>query len=231
MRYSEISRKEQKCQDLTSLTVKEFDSLVPVFEEEFRKYMKTHCLDRKDRIGREYVTYMNCPLPTAADRLLFILTYVKTNNLQVVHGELFGMSQGKANQWIHTLLPVLQAALQKVGDVPARSMKELARRLGKDVLPALSSSESLDDMTSIDTIPDTPENSRVAQDILQNMRISASGVSSESSDCSIDLTEEKHDPPTSPPFFAKMGQREKYSGQRMMKSKKSITVERKRHTL
>jgi hypothetical protein len=84
MRYAEISRKEQKCQDLTSLTVKEFDNLLPVFEDEFQKYMKIHRLDGKDRFGRKYVTYANCPLPTAADRLLFILIYIKTNNLQVI---------------------------------------------------------------------------------------------------------------------------------------------------
>src|SRR5437016_9256562 len=46
------------------------------------------------------------------DRLLFILVYVKTYALQVVQGRLFGMVQGKANQWIHILLPTLLAALR-----------------------------------------------------------------------------------------------------------------------
>ena len=76
------------------------------------------------------VLYKNSPLPTPADRLLFILGSLKTSALQVVHGRLFGMVQGKANQWIHVLLPVLLAALRALGDAPARSLAALAQRLG-----------------------------------------------------------------------------------------------------
>jgi hypothetical protein len=61
---------------------------------------------------------------------LFILVYLKTYTLQVVHGRLFGMVQGKANQWIHVLLPALLAALRALGDAPARSLTALAQRFG-----------------------------------------------------------------------------------------------------
>jgi hypothetical protein len=61
---------------------------------------------------------------------LFILVYLKTYALQVVHGRLFGMVQGKANQWIHALLPALLVALRALGDAPARSLAALAQRLG-----------------------------------------------------------------------------------------------------
>jgi len=50
--------------------------------------------------------------------------------LQVVQGRLFGMGQSKANQWIHVLLPWLLAALRTLGDAPARSLTDLAQRLG-----------------------------------------------------------------------------------------------------
>src|SRR5438045_9755959 len=110
LRYCEVSQKEQKFLDMTSLTVEEFDQLVPAFEEAFQARMKQWCLDGKPRRGRGYRTYANCPLPTPQDRLLFILFYVKTNVLQVVQGQVFGMSQNKANQCIHTLLPVLYMA-------------------------------------------------------------------------------------------------------------------------
>src|SRR5258708_15039085 len=129
MRYADRRRREQKCLDFTSLTVEEFDKLVPVFEEEFQKHMKNHRLDGKERVGREYVTYANCPLPTAEDRLLFLLVYLKTYPLQVVQGRLFGLPQGKTNQWIHVLLPVLQEALRQLGDAPSRSLEALAQRL------------------------------------------------------------------------------------------------------
>lgn len=87
-------------------------------------------MDGKPRTARRFTVYQNCPFPTPEDRLLFILTYLKTYALQVVHGRLFGMVQGKANQWIHVLLPALLAALRTLGDAPARSLPALAQRLG-----------------------------------------------------------------------------------------------------
>ena len=87
-------------------------------------------MDGKPRTARRFTVYKNCPLPTPEDRLLFLLTYLKTSALQVVHGRLFGMVQGKANQWIHVLLPVLLTALRILGDAPARSLAALAQRLG-----------------------------------------------------------------------------------------------------
>ena len=56
-------------------------------------------------------------------------TYLKTYAVQVVQGRLFGMSQSKANQWIHVLLPALLAALRGLGDAPARSLTPLAHKL------------------------------------------------------------------------------------------------------
>jgi hypothetical protein len=67
--------------------------------------------------------------PRPEDRLVFILTYLKTYSLQVVQGRLFGMGQSKAHQWIHVLLPALLAALRTLGDAPARSLTALAQRL------------------------------------------------------------------------------------------------------
>src|SRR5207302_3653127 len=61
MRYADVSQKERKFLDLTSLTVEEFDQLVPAFEEAFQERMKEWCLDGKKRTGRKYQTYMNCP--------------------------------------------------------------------------------------------------------------------------------------------------------------------------
>ena len=116
--------------DLTSLTLDEFQQLVPPFEAAFHAHMAAWCLDGKPRTARCFSVYQHCPLPTPEDRLLFILAYVKTYSLQVVQGRLFGMGQSKAHQWIHVLLPVLLAALRTLGDAPARSLTALAQRLG-----------------------------------------------------------------------------------------------------
>jgi hypothetical protein len=139
---AEVSQKDLKFLDLTSLTVKEFEQILPVFEEKFHDRMKYFRLDGKPRLGREYRTYINCPLPTPEDRLLFILVYIKNNPLQVLQGELFDMPQNKANQWIHTLLPVLLATMRSLGDAPARSLEELAKRIGQHVTADISSTPS-----------------------------------------------------------------------------------------
>ena len=115
---------------LTSLTLDALQQLVPPFEAAFQARMAAWRMDGKPRTARRFTVYKNCPLPTPEDRLLFILTYLKTYALQVVHGRLFGMVQGKANQWIHVLLPALLAALRALGDAPARSLAALAQRLG-----------------------------------------------------------------------------------------------------
>jgi hypothetical protein len=116
--------------DVTSLTLDEFQQLVPPFEAAFHAHMAVWRLDGKPRTARQFAVYSNCPLPTPEDRLFFILASIKTYSLQVVQGRLFGMGQSKANQWIHVLLPVIRAALRTLGDAPARSLTALAQRLG-----------------------------------------------------------------------------------------------------
>ena len=115
---------------MTSLTVDEFQQVVPPFEAAFQAHMAGWRLDGKLRTARRYTTYKNCPLLTPGDRLLFILVYLKTYPLQVVQGRLFGMGQSKAHQWIHVLLVVLRATRRALGEAPTRSVTELAQRLG-----------------------------------------------------------------------------------------------------
>jgi hypothetical protein len=130
LRFADLQSRPTEFLDLTSVTLDEFQQLVPPFEAAFQARMAAWRMDGKPRTARRFTVYKNCPLPTPDDRLLFILTYLKTYALQVVHGRLFGMVQGKANQWIHVLLPALLAALRALGDAPARSLPALAQRLG-----------------------------------------------------------------------------------------------------
>jgi Helix-turn-helix of DDE superfamily endonuclease len=130
LRFADLQTRPTEVLDLTSLTVDEFQQLVPPFEAAFQAHMAHWRLDGKRRTARRYTTYQNCPLPTPEDRLLYILVYLKTYPLQVVQGRLFGMGQSKAHQWIHVLLVVLRVALQALGDTPTRSLAALANRLG-----------------------------------------------------------------------------------------------------
>ena len=129
-RFTDVQDRPTEFLDMTSLTLDEFQQLVPPFEAAFQAHMAAWRLDGKPRTARRFTVYKNCPLPTPEDRLFFILTYLKTYALQVVQGRLFGMGQSKANQWIHVLLPALLAALRTLGDAPARSLTALAQRFG-----------------------------------------------------------------------------------------------------
>jgi hypothetical protein len=129
VRFADVQSRPTEFLDFTSLTLEEFQQLVPPFEAAFQAHMAAWRLDGKPRTARQFAVYQNCPLPTPEDRLFFILTYLKTYSLQVVQGRLFGMGQSKANQWIHVLLPALLAALHTLGDAPARSLTALAQRL------------------------------------------------------------------------------------------------------
>src|SRR5438128_548071 len=130
VRFTDLQSRPLEFLDFTSVTLDEFQQLVPPFETAFHARMVAWRMDGKPRTARRFTVYKNCPLPTPEDRLLFILVYLKTYALQVVQGRLFGMVQGKANQWIHVLLPALLAALRALGDAPARSLTALAQRLG-----------------------------------------------------------------------------------------------------
>ena len=66
-----------------------------------------------------------------ADKLLFILTYVKQHPIQAMQGQLFGMSQSNANTWIHVLHPVLNQALADQELLPARTADALAVMLAQ----------------------------------------------------------------------------------------------------
>jgi hypothetical protein len=145
VRFSDVQARPTEFLDFTSLTLDEFQQLVPSFEAAFQAHMAAWRLDGKPRTARQFSVYQNCPLPTPEDRLLFILAYVKTYSLQVVQGRLFGMGQSKANQWIHVLLPVLLTALRALGDAPARTLTALAQRLGVSEADAASVVTSLEE--------------------------------------------------------------------------------------
>jgi hypothetical protein len=92
--YGELS--PNQVLDMTSLVPEELEQLVPPFEAEFQEHMSKWRIDRKPRTKRSFAVYKNCPLPTAHERLFFLLVYLKTLPIQASHGCMFGLPQGKA---------------------------------------------------------------------------------------------------------------------------------------
>jgi Helix-turn-helix of DDE superfamily endonuclease len=108
--YEDVIQRAGSLRTMTGLTEPEFTALLPHFEHALAAYLQDRTIDGQPRTSRRDSPYDHCPLPTIADKLLFILTYLKQNPIQEVHGQLFGMSQSHANKWIHLLHTVLNQA-------------------------------------------------------------------------------------------------------------------------
>ena len=128
LEYTHLKRNPRKFLALTGLTVKEFKALLPAFSEAYRnKYEGDKTLAKRKR-QRQVGGGRIGQLKTAEQKLLFILVHQKTYPLQVVLGELFGLSQSSANDWIHRLLPILREALIALGVMPERDGRNLPKR-------------------------------------------------------------------------------------------------------
>jgi hypothetical protein len=128
----EVTQRAGSLRSLTGLTEAEFHALLPPVEQAFVTYRQDRTIDGQPRTSRRYSTYGTCPWPTMADKRLFILTYLKQNPIQEVQGQLCGMSQSKANTWLHVLHPVLNQALADQERLPARTAAALAARFETD---------------------------------------------------------------------------------------------------
>ncbi len=122
--YAELKTNTRKFLSLTSLTPFEFESLLPAFEKAYlKKYPATKTMAgnaRKRKVGAG----RKGSLENIEQKLLFVLVYQKGYPLQSIMGELFGISQGRANEWIHRLLPILKQALDNLGVLPERDPKK-----------------------------------------------------------------------------------------------------------
>src|SRR5207248_8575884 len=126
--YKTLSTQSHSFLAMTGLTLAEFRDLLPAFE---RAYDRIHPLDQTANgqpRQRWFGAGPHSVLSPSEDKLLFLLVYLKTYPLQVVLGQLFGLSTPRANYWLHHLLPVLRSALDGLGVLPERDGAGVARR-------------------------------------------------------------------------------------------------------
>ena len=64
LRFADVQARPAEFLDLTSLTLDEFQQLVPPFEVAFQAHMASWRLDGKPRTARRCSVYQNRPLPT-----------------------------------------------------------------------------------------------------------------------------------------------------------------------
>src|SRR5262245_6531673 len=79
-----------------------------------------------ERTPTPHGAWRNSVLASLEQKLLFVLVYQKRYPLPCVIARLFGLSQSRADRWIHELLPLLRDALTELQMMPERNPKRIA---------------------------------------------------------------------------------------------------------
>jgi hypothetical protein len=144
---------------MTSLTVPEFEALLPTFTEESAKvHSLTHTRAGTPR-RRKAGGGNKARLATPEDQLLFILIYQKTYPLQTAHGLQFDLSQAQTHEWIHRLLPILERSLTGLKQMPERDGAAFATSA---VTPGVPTDLIIDGTERRRQRPENPEKQREA---------------------------------------------------------------------
>jgi hypothetical protein len=126
--YHDLKLNPRVLRAFTSLDPEEFERLLIPFDKMWQDYINRHYIRKKSR-KRRYGGGRKPHLLLIEDKLLFILVYFKVYPLQEVLARLFGMSQGRANEWIYTLTPILETALGEAQCLPERDPQNLEQVL------------------------------------------------------------------------------------------------------
>ena len=129
MNYEDQKKHESKFLSLTSLTVVEFEYLLGYFEPLWEKHYRYHTLPGGPRKHPAFREHGNSLLKGTAQKLFFLLVYLKNNPLQTFQAASFGIWQPKVWAITRCLLSVLDEALGRLGLLPSRDSCELARLL------------------------------------------------------------------------------------------------------
>jgi hypothetical protein len=122
MHYLESSQTNYRFMlSLTTLKAEEFFELLSHFDLLWQRYHRYFDLQGRRRQLEKRTEHSSMSLKGSSIKLLFVLIFLKNNPLQCYHGLIFNMSQGKVSQWLNILLPVLEEALRRAGQLPSRT--------------------------------------------------------------------------------------------------------------
>lgn len=125
--YNDLSNNPKDFLAATGLKIEEFEQLKKGFKEAYKKvYPEEKTQEGKERKRKEGAGVKG-QLEKEEDKLLFILIYQKTNELQTMQALQFKMSQPQANYWIHHLMPVLKQILKDQGLTPERKAENVVK--------------------------------------------------------------------------------------------------------
>lgn len=125
MHYTDIRENEKQFLALTSLHLAEFETLLAVFAPCWERYYRYHTLEGEYRRIPAHQEHGNAKLKGTAQKLFFLLVFLKTNSLQEHQAASFGLSQSKVSRIARVLLERLNESLTSMGLAPMRNAEAL----------------------------------------------------------------------------------------------------------
>ena len=117
MKYETVRSKECQFVTLTTLNLAEFDNLLPCFEQELRRI---YCKTSRGTVRLNKFKW-RAELPSAADHLFFLLTYLKENPTQEFQAAVFGLSQELVSVVLKDCLQAFNEVLRKKKLLPCQN--------------------------------------------------------------------------------------------------------------
>jgi hypothetical protein len=108
--YTKLKQNKRKFVVLTGITPRAFQSLLQAFQSAYDGYCPPTLTQAGTRRQRRIGGGRRGSLDNPEQKLLFALIYQKIHPAQNLLGAAFGLSQTRANRWVHHLLPMLEQA-------------------------------------------------------------------------------------------------------------------------
>ena len=130
MNYENIRQRKSQFESVTGLKMEEFDYLYQEFAPRWKKFYRYHTIEGKKRKhphpnpGKQTGT-----LPSIAEKLFFLLVYLKNYSLQEMMAASFGFSQSNASKWVKVLRPILVDSLKGLTLLPETESSKVAQKL------------------------------------------------------------------------------------------------------
>lgn len=127
MNNTKILSNDRLCKAFTGLSVQEFENLVPDFEWNLREAYGSANPKRKRKQGGG----RKGKLPTAMDKLIFILNYLKCYPTYDFASVLWDLDRSRCCRRVQFLLPVLEKTLGRKLQLPDRHIRSIEEFIEK----------------------------------------------------------------------------------------------------
>lgn len=126
--YEAVRRNRRQFLSLTGMDVEVFAALHEVYAGQWAAYIEQYTVAGEKRT-RTRRPRKDGVLARTEDQLLFVLHYLKSNDIQEHHAAGYGLHQSQCNTWLHLLLRLLHQTLKAAGQLPERNAQKLKRAL------------------------------------------------------------------------------------------------------